>query len=365
MNRTHDRVHRLMRAGVAQGVFPSACLLVAQDGQPLVHEAYGDAELGSVFDVASLTKPLCTTLVTLQLVAERRLSLQDPVSAWLPEVAAAHPSSLRIWHLLAHASGLPAWKPFYQVVLPLPPTRRRQATRRLAAGTPCTAAPGSRAEYSDLGFILLDWVLERCTGKRLDRLGEERLFGPLNLSRTFFVDLLRKDPRRDLRLAALPIVPTEDCPWRGRRLRGEVHDDNAHAMGGISGHAGLFSTAHDVHLLAHALVAAYHRKKQGSLGLFDTRTVRQFLDWPHRPAGSTRVLGWDTPSPEGSSCGSGFGPHTVGHLGFTGTSLWIDLDRRFWVVLLTNRVFHGRERNPMKAFRPRLHEAATRAYLPA
>jgi CubicO group peptidase (beta-lactamase class C family) len=292
----------------------------------------------------------------MQLTAEGSLTPASRVVQWLPELDRPETRSLRIWHLLAHASGLPAWFPFYQQVAHLPASRRRSRIRRLAAGTPLEGRPGRDTVYSDLGFILLDWAVERCTGKRLDRNAQQRIHRPLGLTRTRFVDLNRAGAVEAF-VDRTPVAPTERCPWRKRRLRGEVHDDNCHAMGGISGHAGLFSTAFEVHLIVRELMAAYHGAGRS---LFSRKVVRRFF---HRQpvAGSTRVLGWDTPSGQGSSAGRRLSRRSVGHTGFTGTSLWIDLERCLWVVLLTNRVFFGREPNPMIALRPRLHDLIVEA----
>lgn len=357
--RSERAVHRLMQQGVDRRWFHSACLLAAVEGQPIIHRAYGRGRLDTVYDLASLTKPLAATTVTMQLVAQGKLRAGHLVRQWIPELRDPGARDLRVWHLLAHSSGLPAWLPLYEDVSGFAPSRRRQAIRRRAAATLLEARPGRRTLYSDLGFILLDHLLHRCAGAPLDRLMDRLVCGPLGLGRTLFLPL--KDPRqREALLSQWPFAPTERCPWRGRRLQAEVHDDNCHAMGGVSGHAGLFSTAHDVHLLARELVAAFH----GRPSLLDPKVVRRFLSWPKAP-GSTRVLGWDTPDPRGSSAGHGFGPGSVGHLGFTGTSLWIDLRRSLWVVLLTNRVYYGREPNPMPAFRPRLHDAVTKALIRA
>jgi len=344
-------VHRLMQQGVDRRWFHSACLLAAVDGQPVIHRAYGRGRLDMVYDLASLTKPLAATTVTMRLAAQGALRVGQRVRQWIPELRDPRARSMRIWHLLAHSSGLPAWLPLYEEVSGFAPSRRRQAIRRRASAAPLEACPGRRTLYSDLGFILLDQLLHRCAGAPLDILMHRLVCRPLCLGRTLFLPLKNRQTREEL-LSCWPFAPTERCPWRGRRLKAEVHDDNCHAMGGVSGHAGLFSTAHEVHLLARELTAAFH----GRPSLFDPQVVRRFLSWPRAP-GSTRVLGWDTPDPQGSSTGRGFGPDSVGHLGFTGTSLWIDLRRSLWVVLLTNRVYYGREPNPMPAFRPRLHDA--------
>jgi CubicO group peptidase (beta-lactamase class C family) len=355
--KSFEKVQQLMERAIARGCFPSACLLVTLRGQPLVHSAFGrSSRLDTLYDLASLTKVLATTAVTMQLVADRRLSLDAPVSRWVPEVKRAETRDLRLVHLLAHCSGLPAWLPLFRdpSVQAASPARRKGVIRRRVASTPLEAKVGRQTVYSDLGFILLEWVLERCGGQPLDELTRKRVLEPLGLSRMRFIRHNRRGlvQRLGRRFA---FAPTERCPWRRRRLLAEVHDDNCHAMGGVAGHAGLFGTAHEVSLVAHEIAAAC----RGGRSIFDRETVRRFLRTrPRRQA--SRVLGWDTPSPGGST-GRHFGRRTVGHLGFTGTSLWIDLSRALIVVLLTNRVYNGREPNPMIAFRPRLHDAVVRA----
>jgi CubicO group peptidase (beta-lactamase class C family) len=348
--RHRQAVDRILREAITRGDFPSACLLAARDGHPALHAAYGRGELDTVYDLASLTKPLATTAALMLLHAEGRLAPSSRVVKWLPELDHQQARDLRLWHLLTHTSGLPAWRPFYEEVRRLPSSRRRTAVRQRAARTPLARRPGAETLYSDLGFILLDWIVERCAGTRLDRFLDRRLYRPMGLSRTLFVDLHRQ------RRPDLPFAPTERCPWRGRRLVGEVHDDNCWAMGGVSGHAGLFSTAHEVHLLVSAVVTAYH----GGPSPLERDVVREHLRLRPRRS-KTRVLGWDTRAGPHSSAGKHFGPRSVGHLGFTGTSVWIDLERATWVVLLTNRVYRGRNPNPMPRLRPRLHDAVLRA----
>jgi CubicO group peptidase (beta-lactamase class C family) len=210
--------------------------------------------------------------------------------------------------------------------------------------------PGSRALYSDLNFILLDWILERVNGRPSNALFSEWLAQPLSLASLFFVDL--KSPVEAVRARqGHNFAATERCPWRGRTLIGEVHDDNTYAMGGVSGQAGLFGTIEDVGAAADAWLASFLRGG----GVFEPSLVRQFWHRSDVP-GSTRALGFDTPSPTASQAGGHFGPNTVGHLGFTGTSLWIDPDRELIVALLTNRIHPTRENDTIKQFRPVLHE---------
>lgn len=361
-------VDSLLEHAVARRQIHAGVLLAAAHGQIRIHRAYGRARLDSVFDLASLTKPLATTAVAMKLHADGRLPLSAPLSELVPHLRDRPLGSVRPWHLLSHSSGLPAWRPFYEEHSGRSAAATRAAVRRAIAREPLDARPGSRSVYSDLGFILLDQLLQRIGRARLDRLAARWIYRPLGLSRTRFFPLGSTPDSRRAKAARFsadeadradargwPLVPTERCPRRGR-LRGEVHDDNCHAMGGVCGHAGLFSTAHDVHLLARELVAAY----RGHRSLFAPATVRRFWRRAGVP-GSSWALGWDTGGGATGSGGRYLGQRAVGHLGFTGTSLWIDPERALWVILLTNRVYYGREPNPMKRLRPRLHDAVLRA----
>lgn len=349
-------IERIIEQAVERGAFPAAALLVAVDGgQPALHRAYGQATLQSVFDLASLTKPLATTALAMRLVADGRLDLEAPLSRYWPELVGRPLAEVTPTLLLAHCSGLPAWFPFYELIRArdLSFAAARRFVLQQVLRTPLESAPGTRAVYSDLGFIVLGALLERLGGARLHVLAKRELYRPLGLTHTCFVDLALPLARRP----KLPFVPTERCPWRGERLCGTVHDDNTHTLGGVAGHAGLFASAYDVHILARELVAA----EAGERSIFERDVVRHF--WRARPLRSASwALGWDRPAADGKgSAGRLASPRCVGHLGFTGTSLWIDLSRRAWVVFLSNRVHAGREPNPMKRFRPRLHDAVWRS----
>ncbi|MCA9669394.1 MAG: beta-lactamase family protein [Myxococcales bacterium] len=360
-------VAKILDEAIAAAQVQAATLLVARDGEPLQHQAFGGGHgaarprIDRIFDLASLTKVLATTSAVMMLLDEGRLALETRVSDVLSSLAPTACGALTVAQLLEHSSGLPAWQPYFEMVhseaLASGAARKRRV-RGLVARSALEAPPGARVLYSDLGFILLDWLVERTARARLDRVFSRRVAAPLGLSHAFFIDLDDSDARTRAR-QRFSFAPTERCPWRRRRLVAEVHDDNTHAMGGISGHAGLFGSAYDVHVIARELVAAYH----GERSIFARDVVRRFFDHRSRaPSGPSRALGWDLVSPERSSAGKRFGPRTVGHLGFTGTSLWIDLDARLWVVLLTNRVYYGRDPNPMPRLRPRLHDAALRAH---
>ncbi len=360
----HPDLVRLMDAGIAGGVFPGGALLVRVRGQT-VHLSFhgrrshqppgGPVDAHTCFDLASLTKVLVSVPLALLSIQRDRLALDVPVHRILEGYAGQGREAITVRMLLDHSSGLPAWRPYYQQVasagggIALTTREGQQAVRRLVAAEAPEAPPGSRARYSDLGFILLDWILERVNGKPTDALFKMLLARPFGLKDLFFVDLKSRAKAARARRGRT-FAATERCPWRGRTLIGEVHDENAYAMGGVSGHAGLFGTIQDVGALAQVWLDSF---LDG--GCFEPSLTREFWQRSEVP-GSTHALGFDTPSPHGSQAGGRFGPRTVGHLGFTGTSLWIDPDRELIVVLLTNRVHPVRTNEAIKQFRPVLHE---------
>ena len=367
------------RRGVSEGVAPGIVVLVGNSREILFHRAYGSRALvptrlpmlpDTVFDVASLTKPVATTTAMMLLVRDGLVGLDDPVSTAVPEFSDGAKSAVTFRQLLNHTSGLPAWKPYYESGNDGEGGRNdggRYANEDVGRGCifarvhaePLAVAPGKMACYSDLGFILLGEAVERLTGKLLNRFCHDEVFAPMGLSSTFFVDIGRpsSEPRPH---AVHTLAATEDCPWRGKILCGEVHDDNAFAMGGVAGHAGLFSSAPDI----HRFILFLGRCRDGAEPDFlPEAVVREFLEAERPLPGQTHVLGWDTPSPRGSSSGRRFSPRTVGHLGFTGTSMWWDLELDVHVVLLTNRVHPSRGNDAIREFRPRVHDAAMEALL--
>lgn len=351
---------RLLNDGVAQRVFTGAVALVGRRGELRWQGAAGRVSRDSaaeavtpatIFDLASLTKPLATALALLLLVAEGRVSLATPLrellpAAWLPP----DKQPLTLAGLLAHRAGLPAWRPFYLDVLAAPEGDRAGLLERLAAATPLEYSPETATLYSDLGYMLLKAVVEQVSGQNLDEFCRQKIYQPLGLATLGF------NPRRQPGGDRLSFAATEAGLIPGRNLPGEVHDENAWAAGGVAGHAGLFGTGLEVFKLVTALYRAY----QGhGTGLFPPDPVRRFLT---PVAGSTRTYGFDTPDPGPSAAGRYFSPASVGHLGFTGVSFWLDLRMGQMVVLLTNRVHLGRDdKSKIQAFRPRFHDAACQA----
>jgi serine-type D-Ala-D-Ala carboxypeptidase len=346
-----------MAAGVEETIFPGAVLLVGRGEDVLLHQAFGYAVLepdkqpirtDTLFDLASLTKPLATTLGIMALVKKGILSLDQPLKDWGEGSKGLESSGITIRHLLAHSAGFQAYQPYYLKLIHEAGDKKANL-REWVKQTPLFYPPGSQTLYSDLGFILLEWLFEKTAGEGLDAWIRNTIYIPLGLNQMGFRPLGLGGVANPEAYAA-----TEDCPWRKKVLRGEVHDENAYVVGGVSGQAGLFGTASDIFKLLRGLKRAYDHP--GDPGLFDGKLIRIFWERQTRPQGTTRALGFDTPSEAGSSAGRYFSKKSVGHLGFTGTSFWLDLERDLIVILLTNRVHPSRANEAIKSFRPQLHD---------
>jgi CubicO group peptidase (beta-lactamase class C family) len=298
----------------------------ADDRRPVTTE--------TVYDLASLTKVIGLTSAAMMLVDSGKLDLDAPVQRYVPAFQGVGKERVTIRNLLTHSSGLPAWRPLYAEAA------TREQALALVDTTALLRQPGDTFVYSDLGAMVLTQAVEGITGQRLNDFLDARLFGPLGMASTRFLPPESWKAR---------IAPTEtDTVFRHRLLWGEVHDENAGRLGGVSGHAGLFSTAPDLARFASWLLL----QRGDSLGMicadspcpmnFKKGTVRAFTQRQNIPPGSSRALGWDTPS-DNSSAGTKMGPNAFGHTGFTGTSIWFDPDRNLFIILLTNRV------NPTRA----------------
>jgi CubicO group peptidase (beta-lactamase class C family) len=306
----------------------------------------------TVFDLASLTKPLVTAALTASLVVERQLSIDDTVGTHLSSWAEGPKARATLRHLLTHTAGLPDWRPLYQSLDPTlvatPSGRHRIVST--AEREPLLSAPGVESRYSDLGFILLGAIIEQRGAHPLDKLARERLFGPLGVSSVGYLPVGK--PERCEWVVGRRVAATERCSWRGRMLRGEVHDENAYAMGGVSGHAGLFGDA----LGVRSLVRAWREAALGRSASWPAYLASQFLTRQSDLGQGGWALGWTVPTSPSTS-GRFFSPRAYGHLGFTGTSVWVDPDRELTVILLTNRVHPTRENQGIAAFRPAIHDA--------
>jgi beta-N-acetylhexosaminidase len=356
-----DRLHSvfgLLDGFVTAGAFPGGVLAVGYHDQLAVHpfgaltrEAKAPKVTeNTIYDMASLTKVVVTTTSAMMLVQQKRLDLDAPVERYLPEFSAAKTDPNPSWRaritvrmLMLHDSGLPAHRDYYKEA------KGHDAVLAKILAEPLVHEPGTQVEYSDLGFILSGEIIERLTGETLEQFAKARIFAPLGMSDTMY------NPPASLRAR---IAPTElDTDFRKRLLRGEVHDENAFALGGVSGNAGLFGTAGDLAAFAQMLlnggIYAHHR-------LLARATIQQFT--ARQVVGdSARTLGWDVPTPPNSAAGHYFSPSAYGHTGFTGTSLWIDPERGLFVVLLTNRVNPTRANEQIRQVRPAIHDAILQA----
>ncbi len=365
-----DPIAEKMQQGVDQGVFPGAVLLVLHKGRTVHHAAYGHACLipnpepastDTIYDLASLTKPLATTTAVALLVADGRLGLDDPLDRFVPELTQAELRRATMRHLLNHTSGLPVWRPLYERIVPDGRALREQSLsgRRAAIydaihREPLVEPVGGRCLYSDLGFILLGEILERATGQEWSALCHDVVFPRLGIEGLFYMS--EDGPTGRVSVVGRQFAATEQDMWRGRLLRGEVHDENAAVMGGVSSHAGLFGTAEAAARAVSPWLVAVRGKALPIPASWAKEFVRkQGID----PYGSW-ALGWDTPSTgpgvAPSSSGQFFSPTAFGHLGYAGTSIWVDPEQDLIVVLLTNRVHPTRKNDRIRQFRPAIHD---------
>lgn len=378
----------VLQEGIIQRAFPAASIAVTlkddllalksfgsfvYNADPEVHKTNpegapllaGFARSGSfealspatLFDVASLTKPVATTTMAALLYERGLLELDAPIIGTLPEFGS--PSDLRRAQvtsrmLLTHSSGLPAYEKLFLKA------HARDELLKSALQTPLTADPATRAEYSDLGFIILGLALERLSQEALDVFCQREIFGPLAMTNTTF------NPSKTIRTTIPPTAdereeaahasaPKPRSTFRHRIIQGEVQDENACVLGGVAGHAGLFSTAEDLAQFAYAML-------RGGAPILRPETLALFTRRESTPAGTSRALGWDTPS-NPSQSGKYFGPNSFGHLGYTGTSLWIDPDRQLSITLLTNRTWPDGSNQAIKQVRPKFHDAIIEALI--
>jgi serine-type D-Ala-D-Ala carboxypeptidase len=365
----------LLEQAIAQHAFPAASIAVTHQGRLIANRAFGrftyESDSAAVtpatlFDLASLTKVIATTTTAMILYERGLLELDAPVVGTMPEFLAdsceeidPRRQQITFRMLLAHSSGLPAYEKLFLK------TQSRDELLFSALTTPLSADPGTRAEYSDIGFITLGAALERIAEESVDAFCQREVFGPLAMTHSTF------NPSADIRSQ---IPPTADeraeqfgagtcaldtdsskprSTFRRRIIQGEVQDENASILGGVAGHAGLFSNAEDLARFAHCLL-------NGGQPILRPETVALFTRRESSPAGTSRALGWDTPCTPSQS-GKYFGPSSFGHLGYTGTSLWIDPERQLSIALLTNRTWPDCSNQAIKEVRPRFHDAIIEA----
>lgn len=348
----------LIENGVAAKGFPGAVLAVGYQGKVVAMKAFGKMDyspdaapvtVDAIWDMASCSKVISTTTIAAMMVEQNYLQLDLPVRAYIPEFGTPNPSdpknSVTVRQLMTHSSGLPAYEKYF-----LTSKDRAEIMAKIYA-TPLAYAPGAKSIYSDFGIILLGEIIQRIAGYPLDNVARTNVFSVLGMHDTMY------NPPASL-LSRIP--PTEDDQeFRKRVVRGEVHDENAWVMGGVSGHAGVFSSAPDLAIFAQMMLngGIYAQKR-----LLKRSTIEMITQRQNDAPSSTRALGWDTPSPDGhSSAGHFLSTHAFGHTGFTGTSIWIDPDKELFIILLTNRVHPTREKNAMIALRPQVADSVVEA----
>jgi CubicO group peptidase (beta-lactamase class C family) len=367
-------VEQAFAEAVEQGVIPGAALRVRRGEDVVFEGAFGSRSLEpqrspmrleTVFDLSSLTKPLATTFAMMIMTRDGKLRLDDRVTRFFHNFGVHGKAYITFRQLLAHCSGLAAWRPFFQQVAEV--ERGGKVNFMASHGAKEFVyeqihrekpehPPGSHVLYSDLNFMLLGEALEHVSGAPLNRLCRDKIFRPLGLRATDFIDIALVRTRR---LEPVPemFAPTSVCQLRKRMLLGEVEDENAFAMGGVTGHAGLFAPVREVDRIVHELLRCY----AGKSDFVPQRIIHEFWTRDKQVKGSTWALGWDSPSPEYSSSGHRFSNEAVGHLGFTGTSIWIEPAKQIAITLLTNRVHPRRDNQSIREFRPKIHDVVMNA----
>ena len=345
-----DSVSQVVRRALADSAFPGAYAVVGSHDRVYFSGGFGviDWQAGSpqpddhtLWDMASLTKVIGMTTAMMQLVARGAVDLDAPVSRYLPRFTGPGKDAVTVRHLLTHSSGLPPWRPLYkEAETPLEAVAAVYATE-------LDTVPGARMAYSDLGAILLGQIVEQVNGWPLDQYLALRVFGPLGMMETGFTPRMTVSWRT---------APTEYDPWRQRHVRAEVHDENAFRLGGVSAHAGLFSSGHDLTIFSQMLLGGGAR---AGVRIVPEATLRAFTQVQDSTL-SHRALGWETPSGT-NSAGDLMSRQAFGHTGFTGTSMWMDPARDLFVILLTNRVNPTRQNSRIGRVRRDLADAVVLA----
>lgn len=360
MKNFHEKIIELLEKGLIEGVYPGAVLLVASQGQINIIKAVGNRSIipevlpmkkETIFDLASLTKPLATTLAIMRLVDKGIIRLDESLSGIIRSYPLKDKKDLTIRSILSHCAGLRDWAPYYLDLIDFKEDERKKVLRKRIVEEPLLYPIGIQCLYSDLGFMILEWAIEEASGGSLRDLVHKNFYRPLGLERTFL-------SKGDLPFNKKEFAATEDCPWRKRVIQGEVHDENAYAAGGYSGHAGLFGTVEEIFILANLLREHYLGKRSD---YFSPEVIREFFRRQELVKDCTWALGWDTPSSKDSSAGKYISANSVGHLGFSGTSLWMDLDKDITAIFLSNRIHPSRDNVKIKSFRPVLHDLIFKA----
>jgi CubicO group peptidase (beta-lactamase class C family) len=362
----YSSIDRIIETGISNRYYPAAQLVVGNNEKILYQKSYGNFTYepassrvtdDDLFDIASLTKVVATTTSIMKLYEEQKLDLHDRVSLYSPEIGNNGKENITILNLLLHNSGLKSWIPFHQLY------KTRSEVLNAIYNINLEYPSGSQYRYSDLNMILLSIVVEKISGMNLDQYSKANIFLPLGMINTTF------NPASEIKYK---ILPTEyDSFWRMKQLKGEVHDEAAAMLGGVSGNAGLFSNAEDIYrymnmILNKGTYSLYNMKDERKL--FEASTIHRIVEKPSISNYiNTRTIGWDTKPVNNSQkfripCGDLISNNCIGHTGYTGTSIWADLDRNLVIIFLTNRVYPSRDNTGIMEIRPELHDEVIRIF---
>ena len=342
------KINAMLASAVAEKCFPSAVAGISFFKNDIWHNYFASCgnkkNKNIIYDLASLTKPLATTLSVLSLVKDKIIKYEDTLPNLLEMEVGEDKKNITLEYLLSHSSGIPSYKPYYEKLVTIEKLKKEKLLSFILKEE-LLSIPGKKQLYSDLGFILLERIIKIKSGSDISSFVKNKIFDPVAIKSIFFNknDHIRNDKE---------YAPTEICPWRKKQLCGQVHDENAYAIGGISGHAGLFGDIFDVTKLVTLLADIINER------CIHPHIEREDIKKAVKKYSNkgTFGLGFDTPSKLGSSSGSYFSTNSFGHLGFTGTSFWVDMDKQLVVVLLTNRVNPKRSNEKIRNFRPIFHD---------
>jgi CubicO group peptidase (beta-lactamase class C family) len=373
---TENHLKKLLIGGVEKGVFPGAAAGVFYRNnkrKKKVISYYGNASLvprkkllkkNKIFDLASLTKPLATTLAILCLLKNKKIKMEETLPSLLQKNVAGEKSKITLRHLLSHSSGLPAHREYYKKLRKMEFKERKELLETWILEEELESIPGTKTVYSDLGFMLLGRIIESKSGESLNLFVDKKIMQPFGLeNKIFFIKTNEfNKPTTDTNRKER-FVATENCPWRKKVICGEVHDDNCYIIGGISGHCGLFGDIESVLDLCVSILDLWKKRKEHPN--INNNDLQTFLSWQAPEIETSRVLGFDTPSAKESSGGRFLSRSSVGHLGFTGTSFWIDPEKELVIVLLSNRVHPNRDNEKIRKFRPFFHDGVIGKIFPS
>jgi CubicO group peptidase (beta-lactamase class C family) len=363
-------MYNLLKRGISEGIFPCAAssisyglgeerkTIVTNSGNAVIFPEKRNLKKGDYFDLASLTKPFATTMAILCLLKTGKIGIDEKLPSLVEKKTTDEKKGISLKQLLSHSSGFPAHREYFNILRDIPEKRKKERLLKLLLDEKIEYTPGTKSVYSDLGFMLLGEIIEKKEGCTLADFVENKVLQPFNMEEKIFFKPITAEKKKHM---PPDFVATENCPWRKKILCGEVHDDNCYTMSGIAGHSGLFGNIEGVTAYTGLILDMWKGMKHHPN--IENKDLKKFLIRQSNIPGSTWALGFDTPAESGSSSGSFFSARSAGHLGFTGTSFWIDPEKDIVVVLLTNRIHPHRENTKIRQFRPFFHDSVLQKLL--